>query len=146
MKASITLGHLNVLVAPLPSASKKNTSLKLLLILSWGLFHLFDLWCFPIDSAWILFHRDGDKMHIFTLCSILYISEKWTFYNFEVCAKRLVIKKKKEKYLISRNLKMGKPSKVIYKNRTFELGTKKYMGQNCGFAVWTSFSSSVNWK
>lgn len=97
MKASITLGHLNVLVAPLPSASKKNTSLKLLLILSWGLFHLFDLWCFPIDSAWILFHRDGDKMHIFTLCSILYISEKWTFYNFEVCAKRLVIKKKKRR-------------------------------------------------
>ena len=63
-------------------------------------------------------------MHIFTLCSILYISEKWTFYNFEVCAKRLGIKKKKEKYLISRNLKMGKPSKVIYKNGTFELGTK----------------------
>ena len=30
---------------------------------------------------------------------------------------------------------MGKPSKVIYKNRTFELGTKKYMGQNRGFAV-----------
>ena len=64
-------------------------------------------------------------MHIFSLCSILYISEKWTFYNFEVCAKRLGIKKKKkEKYLISRNLKMGKPSKVIYKNRTIELGTK----------------------
>ena len=34
MKATITLGHSNVLVAPLPSASKKNSSLKMLLILS----------------------------------------------------------------------------------------------------------------
>lgn len=133
MKATITLSHTNDLVAPLPFASKKNTSLKMLLILSWGLFHLFDLWCSPIDSAWILLYRGGDKMHIFTHCVLFCTSllEKWTFYNFEVLYWK--IRYRKRNIWFSGILKWVNSTKWSVKT-TFRMGIKRY-GQNCGFAT-----------
>lgn len=52
------------------------------------------------------------------------------FITLKFCAERSGIRKT-EKYLSSRNVKMGKLYKVTCKNRTFGMGTKRY-GQNRG--------------